>query len=138
MPGGAALPALVCAASGVADDYEGVGSADLVEELVSQTLSLVGTSDKTGGVDEVNRDEAGSVDASAVVRLVLYVELGVDTGCAEVADSPVRLYRCEWEVGYLDGFECGGGEERALADVCLAYESYEGRHVYRAILRVWL
>ena len=62
----------------------------------------------------------------------------VDAGCAEVANSPVRLYCCEGEVGYLDGFECGGGEERALADVCLAYESYEGRHVYRAILRVWL
>lgn len=54
-------------AADINDVNEGVGVAEIVEELIAQALALVGAGDEAGNVEKLDGDAALAVDAGAVV-----------------------------------------------------------------------
>ncbi len=52
-----------------------IGMPQVVEELVAQSLALVGTRDEPGNVEQLDRDATPPVDAGAVVGLASIGEI---------------------------------------------------------------
>ncbi len=98
------------------DLADGVGLADVGEELVAEALALVGTLDQAGDVDELNR---GRHDAPRVddVGERLQALIG------HVDDADVGVDRGERVVGGQTGLFGEGGKEGRLAHVGQADDS---------------
>lgn len=94
-------------ARGVDDVDEGVGVAQVVEELVAQAAALVRAGDQPGDIEELDGDGAPAADACAVVGLaaVRDAEAGARAVDLDVADGPLGV----------DGGESGAAPRVSLA-----------------------
>lgn len=80
-------------ARGVDDVYQGVGVAEIVEELVAQAAALVGAGDEAGHVEELDGHGAPAVDAGAVVGFAAVRDMVAGAGAVdlEVADCSLGV-----------------------------------------------
>jgi hypothetical protein len=115
-----------------ADDVaDGVGGADVAEELVAEAFALGGAFDEAGDVDKLHRggDEALGLD-----------ELG-DLGEALVGHGDDAGVGVDGAEGVVRGLGLGAGEcveDGALADVRQTYNSTVQRHFVFEFLLLYL
>lgn len=88
-------------AADVDDVDEGVGVAQVVEELVAQTLALVGAGNEAGDVEQLDGDAALAVDAGAVV------------GAAAIRDAVACAGTVDLEIAYR-ALRVDGGESASV------------------------
>ena len=88
------------------DVADGVGGADVAEELVAQTLTLAGAFDEAGDVDELHRGGDGAVGLDELGDLV-ETNVGDRDRAGVGADGAERVVR-RLGLGRGEGVEDGG------------------------------
>jgi hypothetical protein len=85
--------------------YQRIRVSQVVEKLVAEPLALMRPGDKTSDIEKLYGDGAPAVDAPAVVRfaLVLQLEALASAIYLKIADGPLGVYRGEtvWKAGRL-------------------------------------